>query len=322
MKYIWRNGKFISSDDPGINISSRTHGLHYSTCIIEGTAAYHIKNGKYLIFRLDDHLQRLIKGAELIGLKPNFSLEELREATIKIVQLNAEKGKNIYLRHFIYNSSLELGVGSYGQTIVEILTREFTPYLGPKVAEEGATLWWPAPGFQIQPRRSHPILSRIKWAGNYGGVFFWKKRALEYGFHEVVVEGPNGYISETAGSCLIFVDRDGNFLTPADDTLPLPSITLKTSIHILEKLGHKVKQAHIAYDDLIFDRIRINAAALFGTWTEIVPVGKIKVGDPPTTEITFSADPTLKKVEEFYRKMVRGEKIPIEFPEKWLTLVD
>ena len=310
--YIWRNGVILKEEKA--KISSKTHALHYSTCVIEGTAAYQTKNG-FIIFRLADHLNRLINGAKTIGLNPTFNLEELKEATVKLLRL-LPRDRNIYLRHFCYNSSTELGVGSTGETIVEITTRTLTPYLG---ETEGVALWYPAPHLEIQPCRFDPILSKIKWAGNYGRTFFFKKEASRYGCQEVIVEGPNSSISETAGSCFIFVDKDGNFLTPAEEALPLPSITLKTGIYLLEKLGIKVEKGYIFYEDLLSGRIK--SAALFGTWTEIVQVEKIKIGIPPCQEIKLSPNSILKEIELLYKNMVRRRKIQVDFPEEWLIKV-
>lgn len=317
--YLWKNGEIIPLDDLRAKISSKTHPIHYATCVIEGTAAYKTKDG-IIIFRLDDHLKRLIKGAKTLGLDVPFNFEELKEATLKIVQLTAEKSENTYLRHFCYNSSTELGVGSYSETKVEIVTHPLTPYLGPEAQERGAILWYPAPSNpELQPRRLDSRLCRIKWSGNYGGPFKYKKEAPRYGCQEIVVEGPNGWISETSGSCLLLINEKNELVTPAPDTLPLPGLTLQTVKFLAEKIGYQVKEVHLKYEDLE----SIIGIALCGTWSEMTQVTGIKVGIPPEEKIfPFSGKkhPLLVELETVYKKMVRGE-IPECALREWFTKI-
>ena len=59
---IWMNGEFVAWDDAKVHVLS--HGLHYGTGVFEGIRAYETERGT-AVFRHRDHLDRLLKSAEL-----------------------------------------------------------------------------------------------------------------------------------------------------------------------------------------------------------------------------------------------------------------
>ena len=65
--YVWMNGGLKPSDEA--NISLLTHTLHYGLGIFEGTRAYEQTSGGSAIFRLDDHLKRLMGSARTVNIE-------------------------------------------------------------------------------------------------------------------------------------------------------------------------------------------------------------------------------------------------------------
>ena len=55
---IWMDGTIVDWDNASIHIL--THSLHYGTAVFEGIRCYKTTEG-LAIFRLDDHVQRLIR---------------------------------------------------------------------------------------------------------------------------------------------------------------------------------------------------------------------------------------------------------------------
>ena len=63
---IWFNGKLVPWDDAKVHVLA--HGLQYGTGVFEGMKSYPTADGP-AIFRLDAHLERFYKSAELYDLR-------------------------------------------------------------------------------------------------------------------------------------------------------------------------------------------------------------------------------------------------------------
>jgi len=63
---IWFNGKLVAWDDAKVHVLA--HGLQYGTGVFEGMKSYPTADGP-AIFRLDAHLERFYKSAELYDLE-------------------------------------------------------------------------------------------------------------------------------------------------------------------------------------------------------------------------------------------------------------
>src|SRR4029077_18979091 len=82
---IWMNGEFVGWEDAKIHVL--THGLHYGTGVFEGVRCYDTELGP-AVFRNQEHVQRLLKSAELYYMPVPYSAEELRAATLELVARN------------------------------------------------------------------------------------------------------------------------------------------------------------------------------------------------------------------------------------------
>ncbi|MEN0067702.1 MAG: aminotransferase class IV [Myxococcota bacterium] len=72
---IWMDGTFRPSSDPHVNLLDQA--LHYGTGVFEGIRVYNTPAGP-AVFRLDDHLAHLAKGARCLGFEAD--LEGMRSA--------------------------------------------------------------------------------------------------------------------------------------------------------------------------------------------------------------------------------------------------
>ncbi len=57
-RMIWMDGKFVPFADATVHVLS--HTLHYGLGVFEGIRAYRQPSGRPGVFRLDEHLERLI----------------------------------------------------------------------------------------------------------------------------------------------------------------------------------------------------------------------------------------------------------------------
>ena len=102
---IWHNGRFINWDDAQIHVLS--HVIHYGSAVFEGIRCYELPDGP-AIFRLGDHMQRMINSAKIYRMPLAYSLEELSSAAVELVRVNGMR--HCYIRPITLRGYSELGV--------------------------------------------------------------------------------------------------------------------------------------------------------------------------------------------------------------------
>src|SRR5260370_34895053 len=78
---IWFDGRLVPWRDAKIHVL--THALHYASCVFEGERVY---GGK--VFHLDEHSERLINSAKLLGFEIPIDLKAINAATNAVVNAN------------------------------------------------------------------------------------------------------------------------------------------------------------------------------------------------------------------------------------------
>ncbi|MDW0233123.1 MAG: branched chain amino acid aminotransferase, partial [Nitrososphaeraceae archaeon] len=76
-KKIWMDGSLVDWNKATIHIL--THALHYATAVFEGIRCYKTVNG-LAIFRLSDHIQRLINSGKIYFMDIKYSKKQLEKA--------------------------------------------------------------------------------------------------------------------------------------------------------------------------------------------------------------------------------------------------
>src|ERR1043165_3213163 len=94
---IWFNGRLVNWDDAQVHVLA--HGLHYGSGVFEGMRCYPTADGP-AVFRLDDHLVRFFKSAELYELGIPYSKEALADATLELIR--STKLDALYIRPIAY----------------------------------------------------------------------------------------------------------------------------------------------------------------------------------------------------------------------------
>jgi len=82
---IWHNGKWINWDDAKLHVLS--HVVSYGSAVFEGIRCYETKQGP-AIFRLREHMQRLINSAKIYRMELPFSLDQFSNTACELVRLN------------------------------------------------------------------------------------------------------------------------------------------------------------------------------------------------------------------------------------------
>jgi len=262
-EYIWMNGTLVPWDEAKVHVL--THTLHYGNGIIEGTKAYKTVDGRCAIFKLNEHTQRLLNSSKMTLIDVPYTLEELNEAQIKLLQVN-KLFNGAYIRPLVY-----LGYGVMGlyhkdaPVEVSISAWEWGAYLGEEGLKNGIRL--KISSFTRTPNTSG--MGKAKAVANYLNSQMAKYEAVEAGYDEALLRDDQGYIAEASGACFFMV-RDGKLISPpADNTLE--SITQATIIDLANDMGIEVIRRRVTREEIYI----ADEAFLTGTAAELTPVREV-----------------------------------------------
>ena len=299
---IWMDGKFVDWQDATVHVLS--HTLHYGTGAFEGIRAYKTADG-VAVFRLKEHMQRLLRSCKILMLDVPYDVEELCEAAKEVVRIN-ELHDGCYIRPLVYLGYGEMGVNLIGAPVGTMIAAwPWGAYLG-EHAESGVRMkissW----------SRHHPnsMPTASKTVGGYVNASLAKVEVIKAGYDEAIMLGPDGRVSECTGENL-FIIRDGQLYSPPpSEAGALSGITQSSIVKIATDLGYQVNFEALRRDDLYL----ADEAFITGTAAEVVPVSSVDdrlVGDGKPGPIT-------KAIKDIYHQAIRGE---LPSYESWLTRV-
>jgi len=120
-EFAYFEGRIIPTKDAHVNIM--THAFNYGTGVFEGIRAYWNDDEKQLnIFRLDEHIDRMMRSFRVLRIDPGLSFDEIRQILVEVTRKNGFK-EDVYIRPIGYKSSYELGPKVHG------LDDEFAVYV-------------------------------------------------------------------------------------------------------------------------------------------------------------------------------------------------
>ncbi|HEX6897272.1 MAG TPA: branched-chain amino acid transaminase [Bryobacteraceae bacterium] len=259
---IWHNGRFIAWDDAKIHVLS--HVTSYGSSVFEGVRCYTTPAGP-AIFRVREHLRRLLDSAKIYRIELNYSIEQMAEAMAELVRLNHMD--SCYFRPLVLRGYGDVGVlPLQNPTEVYIACWEWGKYLGEDALAKGVDVCvssWT----RIAPN-TLPALAKA--GANYMNSQLIRMEAHQNGYAEGIALDSAGYVSEGSGEN-IFVVRDGKMLTPPLGASVLPGITRDTIMKLAESLGIPVVETLIPRELLyIADEVFFT-----GTAAEITPIRSV-----------------------------------------------
>ena len=302
-KKIWMDGEFVDWDKATTHVL--THTLHYGTGAFEGIRAYKTPTG-LAIFRLREHMQRLLNSCKILMIDVPFTLDELCEAAKETVRVN-DVPDGCYMRPLVYLGYGEMGVNPLPSPVnVIIAVWPWGAYLGDHGVENGVRMKissWVRHAPNAMPTAS-------KTVGGYVNSGLAKVEAIKAGYDEAIMLGPDARISECTGENL-FIVRDGVIISPPpSEAGALSGITQASIVKIAADNGLQVSFEALRRDDLYL----ADEAFLSGTAAEVVPIHSVDdriVGDGKPGPVTRSIQTT-------YASAVRGE---LPQYENWLARV-
>ena len=297
-KNIWHNGRMIAWEKAQIHVMS--HVVHYGSSVFEGLRCYAQPNGGG-VFRLPEHMQRLLDSAKIYRMPVGYSLEELCSAVVDVIEANGVVP--CYVRPIAFRGYGEIGVNPLKSPVdVYIANFPWGKYVpGNDGADVCISSW-----NRLAP---NTMPSMAKAGANYMNSQLIRMEAEINGYSEGIALDVNGTLSEGSGENLFLV-RGGVLYTPPLANSALNGITRSSVITIAKELGISVVEQSLPREMLYI----CDEAFFTGTAAEVThlrSVDRILVGDGTMGPVTTAIH------EEFFG-IVNGIK-----PDRydWLTPV-
>jgi branched-chain amino acid aminotransferase len=295
--FIWFDGKLVPWRDATVHVL--THTLHYGMGVFEGVRAYDTKNGT-CIFRIEEHTQRLINSAKILGMKIPYSFDEIVDAQIEVVKEN--KLTSGYIRPMCFYGAEGMGLRADGlKEHLIVAAWEWGSYFSKENLQKGIRV-------KTSSYNKHFVNSsmcKAKANGNYINSMLALQEALNGGYDEALLLDTNGFVAEGSGEN-IFIVTEGKIVTP-ELTSALDGITRRSVIEFAHDLGIEIITKPITKDE-----IYIAEEAFFtGTAAEVTPIRELDdktIGNGEMGNIT-------KELQKLYFKVVNGEEKKYN---KWL----
>ncbi|QMV19166.1 branched-chain amino acid transaminase [Granulicella sp. 5B5] len=272
-KNIWHNGDLIPWEKANIHVMS--HVVHYGSSVFEGIRCYTQGEGAG-IFRLTEHMQRLIDSAKIYRMELPYTLEQLKASVVDVVEANGVTP--CYIRPIAFRGYGEIGVNPI-KVPVEVYVANF-PWGKYVAGNDGADVCissWNRLAPNTMP-------SLAKAGANYMNSQLIRMEADINGYSEGIALDRNGYLSEGSGENLFLVRGGTIYTTPLANSV-LSGITRDSIMTLAKEHGYTVVEQSLPRELLYI----CDEAFFTGTAAEVThlrSVDRILIGDGSMGPIT------------------------------------
>jgi branched-chain amino acid aminotransferase len=271
----WDNGNWeepVVGPVQPFSFHPATHVLHYGSACFEGLKAHRGTDGTVRIFRLDAHVRRMQRSAEILML-PVPPAETLTAMIVDVVRDNLDEVPatpgSLYLRPTLIGTEENIGAAAVPskQAVLYVLASPVGDYFAGgirplKIAIETAT------------PRTTPQFGMVKSGANYVMALGPTMKAKKDLGADQMLFAPGGHVQETGAANFMLIDSE-RVITPALSEAFLHGVTRDSTLALAADMGYQVDER----DDLTVDEVlewaaRPDAeAALSGTAAVLASVG-------------------------------------------------
>ena len=295
--YIWKNGELV----PWANATTHvlTHALHYGTAVFEGIRCYRSDRGS-AVFRLQEHMARLLLSARMIMMDLNYTVDQLVDAALETIRAN--RLQECYIRPLAYRGYGAMGVNPTAAPVdLIIAVWPWGDYLGDTALQQGISVsvssW--------RQRSANAVPGAIKSSASYLNSGLANIEAVSNGFGEAILLNETGMVAEGSGENLFTVRKGVLYTPPLSDGI-LEGLTRDSVICIAHDLGYPVVERSLVRSDLyVADEV-----FLTGTAAELTPVSSVdrrEIGKPGPITIA---------IQKRFFEIAKGQ---VEDHADWLT---
>ena len=253
---IYLNGNLVDKKDAKISVFD--HGFLYGDGAFEGIRSY---NG--LVFRLNEHIDRLYETMHTLLIDPRMTKKEMGGAVV--ATLKANRLKDAYIRLIVSRGDGDLGLDPRkcnGQPNVVIITDKIVLYPA-ELYQKGMEIITVAT-VKNHPNALDPQLKSLNYLNN----ILAKIEAAQCGYNEAIMLDGNGYVGECTGDN-VFIIKNKVLSTP--HAARLKGITARAILEIAARMKIKTVEGLMTRHEVY----NADECFLTGTAAELIPVVKV-----------------------------------------------
>ncbi len=293
---IWFNGELVDWKECKLHITA--YSLHYGAAAFEGIRFYDTAKG-IALFRIKEHIKRLVQSAEILGMNLKYSEDELINSAKQTVK--ASKMKNGYLRPIIFYGESKLYVHARDSPVnVAMVILPWKRYLQNNTVRVMTSSY-----MRLHPK-SVPMEAKI--SGYYINSLMAILEARKYGYDEALLVDYKGNVAEGPAENF-FIVKNNILMTPPLGNI-LPGVTRNSVITLAKDNKIEVQEKNFKLEEAK----KADEAFFTGTGAEITPIvriDKVKIGDGKVGIVT-------QKLSKLFQEVVSGKNKKYE---RWLECV-
>ena len=266
-RWVFLNGSFRKWNEATVHMMS--HALGRGSAIFEVMSVHDTDAGP-AVFRLDAHVDRLYRSAELLHQTLPMSREEVHEACLEAVRQNGVSQGFIKLICCHSGVAFEI-LPPDGPMDLSIFVIDPAADLGGMrfPFEKGATACFS--GWRKLDPQTVPV--EAKAAANYLNGMMARGEARSRGYDNVIMLDTQGFVAE-GGTESVFMVKNGRLMTPCEGTVLL-SITRRSLLEVAEVIGLESLECRISPDQLL----EADEILFAGTPNKVLPVRRVEQRD-------------------------------------------
>jgi branched-chain amino acid aminotransferase len=293
-RQIWLDGRLVPWEQATVHLLS--HSLQRGSLIFDYMSV-HATPGGPAVFRLREHVERLLRSAELVGLPLGHDAVAITAAIEAAVRANPGS-TSVKVSAFLpsievdvvpLDDRVSLAVAAYDPAADIIAHKAVKPVASPMLR-----VWIEK---QRRNRRADIVPAQAKVAANYTSPMFAKWAARRAGYDEILLVDEDGHVAEGPTTNVFWVDAGGVLRTPPEDKVLL-GVTRRSILEIAKHDGLRVEETRVRPDELLAAR----EVFLTGTTAGVWPVGWLdekQIGDG-------RAGPVSQRLRARFRQVVTG----------------
>ena len=303
---IWRDGEFVAWQDATVHVLAQS--LQRGSLAFDYLSVHRTPRG-VAAFRLRDHVERLVRTCQIVGLPLGYATEELMDACAATVRRN-DGATSVKISALIPSIEVEL-VPQDPHVTVFIAAYDSDADIIAK--NRGEFRRRTDLSLYIERdktgRREDLVPPHAKVAANYTAAMMAKCKARAQGFDDIILLDERGFVTEAPTTNVFLVDGNGHLATPPAQKVLL-GITRDSVLTLARAMGIACEERDISADELHNTRQMFLTGTSVGVWPVLRVNGQL-VGDGRIGAMTA-------RLRDKYRAVVAGEEPDFEH---WLYYV-
>lgn len=270
----WYNPRVEPYQD--FSLSPAAMVYHYGQAIFEGMKVFRTEDDRVVVFRPQDHLNRLNHSAEIICIPP-VDVDVVYEGLAKLIEIDKHwvpksVGTALYIRPFIISTDAQLGVHASHTYKLIIITSPVGAYYAAGLKPVK---------LKVEDKFVRAVsggIGEAKTPGNYAASLRAGVEAQKEGFDQVLwLDGIERKYIEEVGAMNILFKIKGEIVTPALNGSILSGITRKSVLEVVREWGMPAVERRISIDEVFEAHAKGELEEVFGSGTAAVisPVGQL-----------------------------------------------